>query len=65
MVAASFLSTLLLALAVAAHPVEQKASLVQLRFAKRVSTGLNNIVIRDRLQYEGWQGSKPRKSRGN
>ena len=57
MVAVSFLSTLL-ALAVAAHPVEQKASLVQLRFAKRVRTGPNNIVKQDRLRVNNIKAGK-------
>jgi cathepsin E len=49
MVAASFLSTLFfaLALAVAAHPVEQKASRAQLRFVKRVN---HNPVKQDQLR---------------
>jgi cathepsin E len=52
MVAASFVSTLLLALAVTGHPVEREASLVKLPFAKVVSTGLKNINIvkQDRLR---------------
>jgi cathepsin E len=50
MVAASFLSTLLLALAVTGQPVKQEESLVKLPFAKVVSTGLNNIVKQDRLR---------------
>jgi cathepsin E len=51
MVAASFLITLLLALAVTGQPVKQEESLVKLPFAKVVSTtGLNNIVKQDRLR---------------
>jgi cathepsin E len=55
MVAASFVSTLLLALVVTAYSVKQEASLVKLPFAKVVSTGLNNIVKQDRLRLSNIQ----------
>ena len=58
MVAASFLSTLLLALAVAAQPVEHKALLAKLPFTRRVSTGLNNIVKQDRLRVNNFKAGK-------
>ena len=51
MVVASFLSTLFLALAVAAHPVEQiqqKAPYAHLNFVKRFSTG--NVFNQDTLR---------------
>jgi hypothetical protein len=51
MVAASFLSTLLLlALAVAAKPVEKRTSLPSLSFVKRLGTGLKNIIKLDQLR---------------
>ena len=56
MVAPSFLSTLFFSLVVAAQTVEQKASLSQLRFAKRVSANLNNIVNLDRLRVNAIKG---------
>jgi hypothetical protein len=60
MVAASLLSTLLLAqaLAVAAHPVEQKASLVTLPFSKRVSSGATNVVDHDQRRVINILGGK-------
>ena len=59
MVAASLLS-ILLALAVAAKPVERDASpsLVKLPFAKRVSTGTTNIVSQDVLRLKNIKGGK-------
>ena len=53
MVAASFLSTLFFALAVAAHPVEQKASLARLPFVKLVS---GNPVKQDHLRVNSIKG---------
>jgi len=58
MVAASFLSTLFLALAVAANPIEKKASLAKLRFTKRVSTSPSNIVNLDQLRLNNIKGGK-------
>ena len=60
MVAAFFLSTLLLALAVAAQLVERKASLAKLPFTRHVSTGLNNIVKQDRLRVNYIKAGKVR-----
>ena len=51
MVATSFLSTLLLALAVAAKPIEERAPLQQLSFSKHVSGG--NLFKLDRLRVVG------------
>lgn len=50
MVAVSFLSTLFLALAVTANPIQKRASLIKLRFARRVSTDSSNLVKLDRLR---------------
>ena len=50
MVAASFLSTLLLALAVAANPVERREALPQLAFTKQVDGG--DIVKLDQLRVD-------------
>ena len=58
MVAASLLSTLLLALAIAAKPVEQNASLVKLAFVKRVSTGTTILVKQDRLRVNNIKAGK-------
>jgi cathepsin E len=64
MVAASFLSTLFLALAVAAGPVEKKASesCAQLRFTKHFKAGSGNIAKQDRLRLKNFkdQGLKNR-----
>jgi hypothetical protein len=56
MVAPSFLSTLFFALAVAAQTVERKALPSQLRFTKRVSASLYNIVNLDRLRVNAIKG---------
>ena len=58
MVAASFLSTFFLALAVAANPVERKTSLAQLRFARRVSANSNNFFRQDQLRAKFLKGGK-------
>ena len=51
MVAASFLSTFFLALAVAANPVERSASsLTRLPFARRVNDGVFNVLKLDQLR---------------
>lgn len=50
MVATSFLSTLFLALAVAAKPVERRATLAQLSFTKHVGGG--DVFKLDRLRVE-------------
>ena len=47
MVAASVLSTLLLTLAVTAHPAEQAGSLARLSFTKRIIDEVFNIVEHD------------------
>jgi len=54
MVVASFLSTLFFALAVAAHPVEQKASLARLPVVKLVS---GNPVKQDQLRVNSFKGA--------
>ena len=54
MVATSFLSTLFIALAVAAKPVERKASAPTLSFTKHVSGG--DIVKLDRLRIDLFKG---------
>ena len=54
MVATSFLSTLFIALAVAAKPVERKASAPTLSFTKHVSGG--DIVELDRLRIDLFKG---------
>ena len=58
MVAASFLSTLFFALAVAASPLEKKASLPKLRLTKRVSTNPGNLVKLDRLRANNIKAAK-------
>lgn len=68
MIAASLLSTLLLAMAVAAQPVEQRAShpsLVKLAFTKRV-TNSGNLVRQDQLRANIIKGGKAQdlKNRG-
>ena len=50
MVAASILSTFLLAFAVAANPVERRATLSQLSFTKHVSQG--DLLKLDRLRVD-------------
>ena len=50
MVAASFLSTVLLVLAVAANPVERRAALPRLAFTKQVDGG--DIVRLDQLRVD-------------
>jgi hypothetical protein len=56
MVAPFFLSALFFALAAAAQTIERKASLSQLRFSKRVSASLYNIVNLDRLRVNAIKG---------
>ena len=58
MVAVSFLSSLFLVLAVAAHPLDQKASHAQLRFTKRVSADLSNLVKQDLLRVNNIKAAK-------
>ena len=54
MVAASLLSTLLLALFVAAQPTAVKNSLVRLPFVKRISdAGPHNLIKQDQLRIQG------------
>jgi hypothetical protein len=55
MVAASFLSTLFFAFAVAAHPVERKVSLARLPFVKRVN---HNPVKQDLLRVNSFKTAK-------
>ena len=57
MVAASLLSTLLLALAVAAQPFERQPSLVKTKFFKQVSQGAN-VVKQDQLRVNNIKGGK-------
>jgi cathepsin E len=60
MIAASLLSTLLLAMAVAAQPVEQRAShpsLVKLAFTKHIIHG-GNLVRQDQLRANIIKGDK-------
>lgn len=50
MVVVSFLSTIFLALAVTAHPVERGESLPHLRFTKHIIDGVFNIIDQDLLR---------------
>ena len=56
MIAASVLSTLLLTLAVTAHPVEQAGSLARLSFTKRIIDEVFNIVEHDLQRVKFIQG---------
>lgn len=62
MVAASLLSTILLALAVAAQPLEQRATVVKTPFNKRVSKG-SNLVKQDQLRASNIKGTNSLKNR--
>lgn len=56
MLATSFLSTLFLALAATAHPVERADSFPQLSFTKSISDQVFNIVEQDLLRAGFFQG---------
>ena len=64
MVAASLLSTVLLALAVAAQPLEQRATLVKTPFIKRVSHNNGpSLVKQDQLRASNFKGTNSLKNR--